>query len=307
MKTILKISTNFVLVLFLALTMNQEFAAQSVNDPQSKKVKWQGLSGKDDEFYFLIPEGFQTAADGSYYTMTKSGKKAQIDSRRTLARYINGVVLMVEFYEGDAQDIQTALLERQKGQLIKDESVNGFQFRSYIDKTPEFVWETQYFSFKNRLYVLQAVARAENNKIVRDFLESVRLVNQKQAFAPNSSNNVKPDSIAVLPELVENIPERLDDSQPLQDKPDRNVIILYRPRPKYSSAARRMRLSGAVKLRALFSSSGKITKVEIVSSPGRELNEAAIKAAEQIQFLPAEKNGKLVSMYKTVDYTFSTY
>jgi len=307
MKFILKSSFSFIFVIFLVFATNSEFAAQSVNAAQSKKVKWQGLSGKNDEFYFLIPEGFQAFADGNYHKVTKNGDKAQIDNRRTLARYINGVVLMVEFYEGDAQDIQTALVERQKGQSVKDEFVNGFQFKSYVEKMPEFIWETQYFLIKKRLYVLQAVSRAENNQITRNFFESVRLINQKQAAAPNASKNAKPDSVTSLPEIVENIPERLDDSQPLQDKPDRSVIILYRPRARFSPEARRIGLSGNVKLKALFSSSGKITKVEILSSPGRELSEAAIKAAEEIQFLPAEKDGKLVSTYKTIEYNFSTY
>lgn len=70
---------------------------------------------------------------------------------------------------------------------------------------------------------------------------------------------------------------------------------------------RQSRLSGSVKLSGLFSSSGKITKVEVVSNPGGELTKLAIKAAEQIQFLPAEKDGKLISTYKFIEYSFSTY
>jgi TonB family protein len=239
--------------------------------------------------------------------MTKGGGKTQIDNRRTLARYINGVVLMMEFYEGDAKNILAALTERQKGQTVKDEFVNGFQFKSYVEKTPEFVWETQYFSLKKRLYVLQAVARGENNPLVRNFFESVRLVNQKQTAAPNLNKDVKADSITSLPEISENLPVRTDDSQLLADKPDRGVIILYKPRPRFSPEARQSGLSGNVKLKILFSSSGRITKLEVISSPGRELTETAIKSAEQIQFLPAEKDGKLVSIYKTVEYSFSTY
>jgi len=304
MKFAFKTSIYCVLVLFLIFNAASKLAAQSA---QTTKVKWQGLSGKNEEFYFLIPEGFQTFTDGNYFTMTKSGKKAQIDSRRTLARYINGVVLMVEFYEGDAQDILAALTERQKGQAVKDESINGFQFKSYIEKTPEFVWETQYVLLKKRLYILQGVARAENNQIVRNFFESVRLVDQKQTVAPNLNKSIKADSITSLPEISENLPVRVDDSQTLADKPDRNVIILYRPRPRFSAEARRARLSGRVKLKALFSSSGKITRVEVLSGLGSGLDETAVKAAEQIQFLPAEKDGKLVSTYKTVEYTFSTY
>ncbi len=272
-----------------------------------KKVQWQGISGKNDEFYFQIPEDFQAFADGNYFTMTKDGKKVQVDSRRILARYINGVVLMVEFYEGDAKDILTAQTERQKGEIIKDETVNNFQIKSYVEKTPEFIWETQYFTLKNRLYVLQAVSRSENNPLVRNFFESVRLANQKQFAAPNSNADVKANSSTVLPEITENLPERLDDSQPFQGQPDRKVIYLYKPRAKFSPAARRSQSSGTVKLKVLFSSSGKVTKTEVLSSPGSDLTELATKAAEKIQFLPAENDGKLVSTYQTVEYNFSIY
>ena len=307
MKFALHILVGCVFALSFMHAASSNFAAQTANPAQTQKIKWQILSGKENEFYFLMPEGFQAFADGNYYTMTKNGGKAQVDSRRTLARYINGVVLMLEFYEGDAKDIEAGLIERQKGQLERDEIVNNFQFKSYVEKTPEFVWETQYFLLKKRLYVVQAVARSENNQIVRDFLESVRLANQKQFAAPNSGKNVKAESMPVLPEIAENLPELLDDSQALPDKTDRGVIILYRPRPRFSAAARQSGASGKVTLKGLFSSSGKITKLEVVSSPGRELTDAAVKAAEQIQFLPAEKNGKLVSIYKTIEYSFSTY
>ncbi len=308
MKFTSKIFINCVLVLVLIFVTSSKLAAQTaVDSAQTKKIKWQGFSGKNEEFYFLIPEGFQTSADGDYYTMTKGGGKAQIDNRRTLARYINGVVLMMELYEGDGKNILAAQTERQKGQTVKDEFINGFQFKSYVEKTPEFVWETQYFLLKKRLYVLQGIARAENNQIVRNFFESVRLINQKQVAAPNLNKDVKADSITSLPEISENLPVRVDDSQTLVGKPDRGVIILYKPRPRFSSEARQSGLSGNVKLKILFSSSGRITKLEVVSSPGRELTETAIKSAEQIQFLPAEKDGKLVSIYKIVEYSFSTY
>ncbi|HEX8639091.1 MAG TPA: energy transducer TonB [Pyrinomonadaceae bacterium] len=299
---------NFIFaLLLLMLAASGTLTAQTNDAAPTGKVKWQGLSGKNDEFYFLMPEGFQAVADGDYYRMTKNGGKAQISEHRTLARYINGVVLLMEFYEGDVRDILSGLIERQKGQSVKDETVNNFQFKSYVEKTPEFVRETQYFTNNKRLYVLQSVSREANNRLARDFFESVRLVNQKQYAAPNAGAGANAGSVAILPEIIEKTPERVDDSQAGAEKPDRDVIILYKPRPRYASEARRMRISGTVKLRALFSSSGKITKLEVVSSPGRELNESAIKAAQKTQFLPAEKDGKLVSTYKTIEYSFSTY
>lgn len=61
---------------------------------------------------------------------------------------------------------------------------------------------------------------------------------------------------------------------------------------------------GVVVLRVVFSSSGQVTQIKVVSAlPGGQ-TEAAIKAAQKIKFEPAIKDGRYVSSHVQLEYAF---
>jgi hypothetical protein len=64
------------------------------------------------------------------------------------------------------------------------------------------------------------------------------------------------------------------------------------------------RLSGVVRLRAVFSRDRGVTDVTVLKSPRAELTENALAAADMIIFKPAEKDGRPVSQYVTLEYYF---
>jgi TonB family protein len=101
-------------------------------------------------------------------------------------------------------------------------------------------------------------------------------------------------------------PALAGDSLPFSGKPDRGIVILSKPRPSYTSEARRAGDTGEVLLKVLFSASGRVEKVEAISGP-KSLFKSAISAAEKIQFIPAQNAGKPVSVWKELTYTFSIY
>jgi len=75
------------------------------------------------------------------------------------------------------------------------------------------------------------------------------------------------------------------------------VRILAKPEPSYPGGR------GLVVLKAVFSGSGKVTKIIIVQGePG--LTEEAIKAARKIEFYPAIKDGRPVAMWLQLEYRF---
>lgn len=78
----------------------------------------------------------------------------------------------------------------------------------------------------------------------------------------------------------------------------RKVRLLSKPEP--SSVGH----TGVVVLKAVFGSSGKVTKIEVVSGVP-ELAEASIKAARQITFEPAIKDGRFVAMWVQLEYNFN--
>lgn len=68
--------------------------------------------------------------------------------------------------------------------------------------------------------------------------------------------------------------------------------ILSKPLPIYTEEARAKRIEGEVLLEVVFESTGKIHVVKVVRGLGHGLDDAAVRAAEQIRFKPALRDGQ---------------
>jgi len=72
------------------------------------------------------------------------------------------------------------------------------------------------------------------------------------------------------------------------------VQIIEKPHPVYTAEARELRIQGEVLLRVVFTVAGRVQVLGIERGLGHGLDEAATRAAEQIQFKPARRNGQAV-------------
>ena len=113
------------------------------------------------------------------------------------------------------------------------------------------------------------------------------------------------------------------DSKPAQTpetKPGQNIAdplraggavkraeVTAKPEPKASCATDDDTIPGVVRLRAILSSSGDVTNISVIKGLPGGLTEKAIAAAKQIRFTPAEKDGRKVSQYVTLEYSFNVY
>jgi TonB family protein len=68
--------------------------------------------------------------------------------------------------------------------------------------------------------------------------------------------------------------------------------IISKPNPAYTEEARKLRIEGEVLLEVVFESSGQLRVERIVRGLGHGLDEAAIRAAQQIRFKPALRDGR---------------
>jgi TonB family protein len=75
---------------------------------------------------------------------------------------------------------------------------------------------------------------------------------------------------------------------------DTAVVILDKPKPEYTSEGRSMKLEGDVVLEVVFLTSGHVQVTRVVSGLGHGLDESASKAAQQIKFKPALREGQPV-------------
>jgi TonB family protein len=89
------------------------------------------------------------------------------------------------------------------------------------------------------------------------------------------------------------------------DAVDSRPIALNRPRPNYTEEARKSKVQGVVQARVLVGSDGRVLEVRIIGGLPSGLNEEAIRAAMQMQFKPAMKDGRPVQYWVMVYIEFT--
>ena len=86
--------------------------------------------------------------------------------------------------------------------------------------------------------------------------------------------------------------------------PQTPVEILSKPKPDYTDEARRLKVEGDVLVRVLFSAQGEVRVLDLVRGLGHGLDASALRAAQQIKFKPAQKDGQPVDSTATVHILF---
>ena len=82
------------------------------------------------------------------------------------------------------------------------------------------------------------------------------------------------------------------------------VDILEKPHPEYTAEGRSLRIEGDVVLEMVFLANGSIQVNRVVSGLGHGLDEAATRAAQQIKFKPAKREGQAVDFPARVRIEF---
>jgi protein TonB len=100
-----------------------------------------------------------------------------------------------------------------------------------------------------------------------------------------------------------------DDDAPVASREvTTRAVIKSKPQPIFPYEARSRGVEGAVKLRIILGSDGKVReKMQVLEGLPYGLTEQAMKAALRIEFIPARKDGRPVSQYVTVIYHFNLY
>lgn len=82
------------------------------------------------------------------------------------------------------------------------------------------------------------------------------------------------------------------------------VEILSKPNPTYTEEARRLRIEGEVLIEVVFDARGHVRVMRVIDGLGHGLDEAAIRAAEGIQFKSAMVGGSPIDAAGTVHIAF---
>jgi TonB family protein len=82
------------------------------------------------------------------------------------------------------------------------------------------------------------------------------------------------------------------------------IEILFKPKPRYTDEAEALGIQGMVVLEVEFTASNDVRVLRVVRKLGHGLDEEAVRAAEQIRFKPARRQGVAVDSRVTVQIEF---
>ena len=82
------------------------------------------------------------------------------------------------------------------------------------------------------------------------------------------------------------------------------VEITFKPKPDYTDEGRKEKINGEVRLEVLFKSDGRVHVLRVLQGLGYGLDEQAVKAAEQIKFKPALREGQPIDSTALVHIIF---
>jgi TonB family protein len=82
-----------------------------------------------------------------------------------------------------------------------------------------------------------------------------------------------------------------------QEAVDARPVLLNSPQPLFTEQARKNKIQGVVRVRILVGTNGSVREVVLIRGLPDGLNEQAIRAAYQMRFRPATKNGQPVAYW----------
>lgn len=84
-------------------------------------------------------------------------------------------------------------------------------------------------------------------------------------------------------------------------------VCLYCPDPEYSEEARKAKYQGVVVLWAVVDEGGRARDIRVQKTLGLGLDEEAVRAVQNWRFKPAQRFGKAVPVYMTIEVNFHLY
>jgi len=263
----------------------------------SGEIKWKSVKGSGDEFFVYFPEGFKSTQDGDFLLSSRDGSGVKVERLITVFRYVEGVALILEYYEGDAKGLQNSNRPG-KEKKVKRREIGDFAFQEAYDDSKDGLFaRIQHFRIKNRLYVLKSTKKPEESEIAKAFFESVRLTKNGQLFGPNftGSDHSKVD----LPAIRRNTLGL--GNQPFEEKDvDRLPVPLNKSRMKVVLGQGQ----GRVKVRVRISADGLVENPEVITAVSAALKGLAVEAAQSSFFVPSERKGVSVPVQKVLEFEF---
>lgn len=276
--------------------------ARAQTENPSETQPWKAYTVKDEAFSVELPT--HPAMHTSQRFNARSQKFAKM---RQLGAYADGVVYTIYVFENpEPRQSLDQFIGLLSGRIwdrtsFRDISLNGFTGKVLVS-VDRASGMAQFFDAKDRLYQFAAFGVAEDDARVKKFFSSVSLKKMKDSVAVSDGQGIPYETIAESG-AADEAGEKIVASKEV----DKKMRLVMKPEPHYTESARQGVVTGTVVIKCVFSSTGNITNIRIVSGLPYGLTEKAIDAARKIKFIPAIKDGKYVSMWMQLEYNFNLY
>ena len=256
-----------------------------------------GVSPKLVQRYTFSGEGFSVnLRSRPGVTITKVSRKDGTErTKRSLQITVKSVAYSIEIFENlkPPQPLEEFIAESNASLQYdpateRDLSVNDFPGKEYSSHTETTLTVMQFFATEDRLFRFAATGPAAALPDIKEFFSSIEL-------------GPKTGGIDVSGDLF-----RSDTGERVYagKEVDAKLRLVTKPEPTYTKDARDNKVEGTVILRAVFSKTGQVESIRVVQGLPHGLTEQAINAARKIEFVPAMKDGKAVSMWIQLEYNF---
>lgn len=133
------------------------------------------------------------------------------------------------------------------------------------------------------------------------FGNGIAVQGQGGSGGTSGQGTVRSTNFGSVQPALPDLPKRRAATPALNDTP---VSVLSKPTPSYTLEARQRKIEGDVELDVEFTATGEVHVVRVLQGLGYGLDESAIKAAEQIKFAPARKDGHAVDAHARIRIVF---
>ncbi|MCA1624562.1 MAG: energy transducer TonB [Acidobacteria bacterium] len=290
---------------------------------QNQTADWIRVQSDNGEFSIEVPAEYGFFADKDGFSVSFNSGTYFLQQMKMLNAFREKTLISVESYRANksALDIIRERDNFRKEGESSEIKRGDFRIKQIVMRNNGVYSVRQYFNSKNYVYILTAASRNSETPTLRRFLDSLifKFTDSKTNQATPSEPQVKTVLISALKLTAIEIDTNL---KPLP-KPDNSakdlavpttkvensqpVVILYKPPPSFTEAARMTREQGVIRLRLDFSRDGYISKIAILNSLKEGLLRQGVFAALRIKFLPQEKDGEPQTVTKVVEYSFDIY
>jgi TonB family protein len=287
MKTKLTLLTCIVI---LTLGASSDVLAQNTSTPQLPA--WKTYTVNDGGFAVSVPTLPAVHWQTRYRVIEKTRRELLFGS------YADGVAYVVYMLENPSpgQPLKDFVAER-GGDKLEHTDVSRDGFSGKEGRYPEGM--AQYYSGADRLYEFRAMgAPPEDPRVIRFFssLAFGKTTGATEAFEGPG-----------LPDPQADIQDEAAQKFYMGKETTRRARLAMKPDPNYTEPARQNAVTGTVVLKCIFSADGSVKNIKLISGLPYGLTERAIDAAAKIKFIPAQKDGKWVSMWMQLEYNFNLY